>query len=153
MVRIQERISQAVIFVGKLHHRMGKDLSLLHAVSLGEGAGGDVADNHLQRYNADLFHQSLSGAQLPDKVGGDTHLFQVLHQAVAHLVVDDSLTFNGALFQAVEGGGIVLIIHNQQLRVLRGIDFFGFTLVKHLFLFHKCAPISQIYFTPNSSSP
>ena len=36
------------------------------------------------------------------------------------LVVDDALAGDGALLQAVEGGGVVLVGHDDQTRVLGG---------------------------------
>ena len=109
--------------------------------------GGSVlAHDHFQGHDGHLFHQGFPVAQLPDKVGGDTHFLQMLHQPVAHLVVDNSLALDGALFQTVEGGGIVLVVHNQQLRVFCCVHFFGFALVKHLFLFHETNVLLFPYF-------
>ena len=136
MLRVQKRIAQRIILVGELNGGLVKYDALLHAVTLGEGTGGEIADNDLQRHNGDLPHQGIPVAELPHKMGGNPGLFQPLHQAVAHLVVDDALAGDGALFQSVEGRGIVLIGHNQQIRIIRGIDLFGLAFIKLFSFFH-----------------
>lgn len=68
MVIIQQRVAQRIIFVRQLHHGRIDVVAFLHAVPLGKGAGGDIADDDLQRND-------------------------------------------GALFQPVEGGGVILIVH------------------------------------------
>ena len=103
---------------------------------LGEGAGGDVADDDLQGHNGNLFHDGLPLVDLLDVVGGNALLFQVGHQAVGHLVVDDALALDGAFFQAVEGGGVVLVLHDQLLGIRGGEDLFGLAFVQLLQLLH-----------------
>ena len=50
----------------------------------------------------------------------------------AHFVVDDSLAGDGALFQAVEGGGVVLIGDDDHVGVVGGKDLLGLALVQLL---------------------
>ena len=137
MIGIQQGIAQRVIFIGELDGGMLENNALFHAVVLGKGTGGDISDNDLQRHNGNLLHQSLAGIQLLDKVGGNALLFQHLHQAVAHLIVDNTLTGNGALFQAVECGGIVLVFHDQKLGIV-GLEYFlCLSFVQLLQFFHN----------------
>ena len=62
-------------------------------------------------------------------MGGDAGLFHFGHQAVGHLVVDDALAEDSAFFQAVERGGVILVIHDEQLGIIGFEYFFGFALV------------------------
>ena len=129
-MRIEQGVVQLVALVGELNGGGVKDDALLHAVALGEGPGGDVADDDLQRHDGDLFHQGLPLAQLLYEVGGDAGLLQLCHEAVGHLVVDDALAGDGALLGAVEGGGIVLVVHDDQIRVAGGVDLLGLALIE-----------------------
>ena len=49
---------------------------------------------------------------------------------------DDALAGDGASFQAVEGGGVVLIVHDVQLGVVGFKHLFGFAFVQLLQFFH-----------------
>ena len=81
-------------------------------------------------------------------MGGNSRFLQLLHQPVAHLIVDDALSGNRALFQAVKRGRIILIIHDQQFGVIRSKDPFCFSLVELFQLFHICS--SHYYHFPLS---
>ena len=132
MVTVQQRIAQLVILIGELDGGLSENNAFLHAVPLGKGAGRNIADDNLQGNNGDLFHQGLPLAQLLDKVGGDTGCLHLGHQAVGHLVVDDALAHDGALFQTVQSGGVVLVVHNDQFRVVGSIDLLGLAFVNLL---------------------
>ena len=140
MIGIEQRIAQLVIFIGELNGGLLEHNAFLHAVVLGEGTGSDVADDDFQRNDGDLLHQRLPLGQLLDKVGGNALLFKISHQAVAHLVVDDALACDGALFQPVEGGGVVLVIHDQEFGIVGGENLFGLALIQLLQFFHLCLP-------------
>ena len=140
MIGIEQRIAQLVVFIGELNGGLLEYNAFLHAVVLGEGAGSDVADDDFQGNDGDLLHQGLPLGQLLDKVGGNALLFQIGHQAVAHLVVDDALARNGAFFQPVESGGVVLVIHDQKLGIVGGENLFGLALIQLLQFFHLCLP-------------
>ncbi len=45
MVIIQQRVAQRIIFVRQLHHGRIEVVAFLHAVPLGKGADGDIADD------------------------------------------------------------------------------------------------------------
>ena len=62
---------------------------------------------------------------------------QHLHQMVGHPVVDDPFAHNGALFQAIEGGGVVFIVHNIQVGIVGSKHLFRFSFVQ-LFPFFHC---------------
>ena len=73
-------------------------------------------------------------------MGGYAGLLQLLHQEVGHLVVDGTLAGDGALLQAVKGGGIVLIGDDDHVGVLGGIDLLGLALVQLLDFLHVKHP-------------
>lgn len=83
----------------------------------------------LQRHDLYLFDDGLPVGDLLHIMGGNPFLFQHPHKVVGHPVVDDPLAQDGALFLAVEGGGIVLVIHDIFFRIFGGIHPFGLTLV------------------------
>ncbi len=69
VVAVQQGIAQLVVLIGELDGGRVKDDALLHAVALGEGAGGDVADDNLQRHDRDLLHQGLPVRTAPPQSG------------------------------------------------------------------------------------
>ena len=136
MITVQQGVTQLVVLIGELDGGLIEDNALLHAVVLGEGAGGDITDNDLQRDDGDLLDDGLALVDLLNKMGGNTLLLQVSHQAVGHLVVDDALAVDGALLQAVECGGVVLVGNDELLGVLGGEDLLGLAFVQLLQLLH-----------------
>lgn len=62
MVRIDERIAEIVVFVGKFDGRLVKDNAFLNAVTLGKASGGNVADDDLKRYDAYFFNDGFAVA-------------------------------------------------------------------------------------------
>ena len=50
--------------------------------------------------------------------------------------VDDPLADDGTLFHAVKCGSIILLLHDQQLRILCGKYLLGLAFVKLFFLIH-----------------
>ena len=136
MVLVQQGVPQVVVFIGELDGGGVEDDALLHAVVLGERPGGEVADNDLQRDDGDLLHHGFPFAQLLHKMGGDPGLLQLCHKAVGHLVVDDAFACDGALFQPVEGGGVILVVHNVQIRVVGFKDLLGLALIELFQLLH-----------------
>ena len=127
---------QIVILIREFNGRLGKDDALLHAVPLGKGAGRDVADDDLQGHDADLAYHRLPVIQLLYEVGGHALLLQKLHQIIGHPVVDGALPGNGALFQAVQCGGVVLIGHDHIGGILCGKHLFGLALIELGCLLH-----------------
>ena len=62
-------------------------------------------------------------------MSGNTCLLHLGHQAVGHLVVDDALAHDGALLQAVQSGSVVLVVNDDQVGVVGGVDLLGLALV------------------------
>ena len=132
MIGVQQGIVKIVVLIGELDGGLFEHDALLHAVAGGEVAGGDVADDDFQGHDRDFLHQGLPLAQLLDEVSGDTGLLHLGHQAVGHLVVDDALAHDGALLQTVQGGGVVLVVHDDQIGVIRLKDLLGLALINLL---------------------
>ena len=93
---------------------------------------GNVADDDLQGDDGHLFHGGLPVAELLHIVGRHALLLQAAHQVVGHAVVDGPLAGDGALLQAVEGGGVVLVGHDHNIGVAGGEDLLGLALVELL---------------------
>ena len=142
VIAVQQGISQFVVLVGELDGGSVEYDALLHTVPLGEGPGREVADDNLQRHDGDLLHQGLPLTQLLNEVGGNAGLFDPPHQMVGHLVVDDALARNGALLQAVEGGGVVLVVHDVKFRVVGAEDLLGLSLIELFQLLHGAFVLS-----------
>ena len=90
----------------------------------------------------------LPVAELLHVVGGDAGGLQPAHEVVGHAVVDGALAGDGALLQAVEGGGVVLVGDDDHLGVVAGVDLLGLALVELLFLLvshFSLAPFMVIY--------
>ena len=138
-----------VVFVAELDGGDLQHRSLGHAQTLGEAARGHVADDDLQRHDLHLFHQRLAVGQFLHKVGGHAHFFQLLHEEIGHLVfsqhlhqvvgkpvVHHALAADGAFLCSVAGGGVVLVIHDDKVRVVCGEYLFGFPLIQLFPFFH-----------------
>ena len=107
-----------------------------NAVALGEGAGGDVADDDLERDDGDLLDEGLAVGELLNEVRRHALLLEQLEHVVGHDVVDDALARDLALLLAVECGRIVLVVYNVQVRVVGCKYFFCLAFVKLFFLLH-----------------
>ena len=129
MGQADQRIVQLVVFVGILHRGLVEGHPLREAVALAEAPGGDVADDDLQGHDLHPLHQRLPLTELLHKMGGDPRLFQAAHEAVAHAVVDDALSNDGAFLFSVEGGGVVLVGHDQFLGIVGGVDLLCLALI------------------------
>ncbi len=84
-----------------------------------------------------LFYQCLPVTELLDKMGRYPVFFQLCHEQIAHFIINNSLTGNGTLFQAVKCGGIILIIHNQPFRVICPVNLLCFFSFIQLFFFFR----------------
>ena len=145
VVGVYERVAQLVVLVGELYGRRVKGDALLDAVALREAAGGDVADDDLERHDGDLLYQGLALGELLDEVGGDAVLLEHAHEAVGEAVVDHALAHDGAALFAVEGRGVILIVNYAEVRIVGGKDLLGLTLVELFALFHVSSSPFQAF--------
>ena len=136
MIFVQQRIAQCVVLVGEFNRRRVENNAFFHAVMLGKGTRGNIADNHFQRNDTDLLDQRLPLAQFFNKMCGNALALQHPHQRVAHPVVDHALAPDRAFFQAVECRRVVLVVNDQLFRIIRCEYFLGFSLVQLFTLGH-----------------
>ena len=130
VVGVHQRIAQIVVFIAELDGGLLEDDALLDAEALGEAAGGDVADDDLERDDADLLHGGLAVTQLLDEVRRDALFLQQLHEVVRDLVVHNALAHDGAALEAVERGGVVLVGDDDAFRIVGRKDLLGLAFVK-----------------------
>jgi len=109
---INQRIAQLVILVAEFHGGLFKGGSLRHTESLGEASCCHIPDNHFKRYDFHFLYGGFSVAQFLDIMSRNPFFLQKLVHTVAHLIIDDAFSYNGALLLPVESGGIIFIIHN-----------------------------------------
>ena len=136
MVSVHQRVAQVVVLVGELDGGIIKDDALFHAKTLGEGTGGDVADDDFQGHDGDLLHGGLPFRQLFDEMGGDALGLQLAHHVVAHAVVDDALAGDAALLDAVECGGVVLVVHDDHIGIVGCEYLLGLAFIDLFQFFH-----------------
>ena len=136
VVFVDHGVAQVVVLVAVLNDGLFQLGALGHAQALAQAAGGDIAHNDLQGYDVNLLHQGLPVGDFLDVVGGDAVLFQHLHEEIGHPVVNHALAGDGALLQAVEGGGVVLVIHQHHIGIVRCENLLGLALVNLLQLLH-----------------
>ena len=136
MVVVDQRVAQIVVFVAVFQNGGWQNGAFLDAQTFGHRTCCDVANDYLQRNDLHFFNNSFTVGQLFYKVGRDAFAFQHLHQMVGNAVVDNAFARDGAFFQTVKSGCIVLVVNDVQLRILGGIDLFCLAFIKHFTLFH-----------------
>ena len=141
VVVVQQRVVQVVVFIGKLHDRLVKNQTFLNTVATGKMAGGEVADNDLQRDDPHLFNGGFPVVELLNIVCGDPTLRQFFHKIIGHSIVDSTFALDDPFLQTVEGGCVVFVGNDHNIRVIRGIDPFGFPLVELFALLHDGYPL------------
>ena len=142
MVLVHHGIAQLVILVAVLDDGALQLGALGQAQTLGQAAGGDVAHDDLQGHDVYLLHQGLPVGDLLDVMGGDAVALQHLHQEIGDAVVDHALAGDGALLQAVEGGGVILVGHQHHIGIIRRENLLGLTFIELLQLLHGNTPPS-----------
>ena len=144
MIAVDHGVAQLVVLVAEFQHGLAQLRALRQAQALGQAPGGDVAHDHFQGNDAHTLDQRLAVGQLLHKMRGHAFLFQELHQVVGHAVVDGALALNGALLQAVEGGGVVLVVHQHEARIVGRKYLLGLAFVKLFHLFHGNCLLKKI---------
>ena len=62
--------------------------------------------------------------------------FQFLEQEVCHTVVDHTFSNNRSFFLAIKCGCIIFVVNDIYVFYICCINFFCFSFIEHLFLFH-----------------
>ena len=136
MVSVHQRVAQIIVLVGELDGRLVEYDAFLNAEALCKGTGGNVSDDDLERYDGNLLYQSFALGELLDEMSRHALLLQQLEHMVAHDVVDDALAGDAALLQAVECRCIVLVVYDDQVRVVGCEYLLSLAFVQLFFLFH-----------------
>ena len=133
------RVVELVVLQVELDDRPRQGLALGQAVAGGQGAGGDVAADHLQRDDLHFLDQLLAQVQPLDEVVLNPDRVQLGHDVFADAIVDDALALQDGLFRGVEGGGVVLEVLDQGARFRALIEDLGLALVDLLTAGHLVA--------------
>ena len=78
--------------------------------NIGKRAGCDIADDHFNRDNLDLFDELFAHVEATDEMARDTDMAEQRKNMLADAIVDHALAVDRALFLGVESGGIILEI-------------------------------------------
>jgi hypothetical protein len=120
----------ASFFIIVLDDRARQPRAFLDAQTGGDAAGGDVADDHLERNDLDLADQLFAHVQAADEMGWDADLGEPLHQVLADPVVQHAFAGDDAFLGAVAGGRVVLEILHQGAGLRSFEQDFGFALIE-----------------------
>ena len=99
MIVVEQRVAEVIVLIAELEHRRRQLGALRHAVALGKAARGGIADDDFQRHDLHLFDRRFAIGELFHEMRGDAVLLHDAEHHVAHLVVDDALAADRALFQ------------------------------------------------------
>ena len=139
VILVDQGIAQVIVLIGEFDGRRVETDAFLYTVTLGERAGRDVTDDDFQRNDGNFLNEGFPLTEFLYEMGGNAFLLEPLHQQVAHVVVDNTLTLNGTLFQAVESGCVVLVIDDKQFGIIRAENLLGLSFIKLFTLDHACA--------------
>ena len=140
MVSIDQRISQRIVFIGKLDRRRSKRSAFLHTVPFGKRTGRHIAYDHLKRYDSNLLHHGFTVGKLLNEMGSHALLLQQPEQVVAHHIVDCALACDRSFFLSVERSRIILIGYNNPTRIIGCKHLFCFAFIQLCLLFHVQIP-------------
>ena len=144
MIGIDQRIAQSIIFIREFQNGAFQLGAFLQSQTLCHGTGRLITDDNLQRNNLDLLDNGLSVTDFLYKIGLDTLTLQQLEHEIGHSVVDNTLTGDGTLFQAIESGSVILILYQTITRLRHCINLLCFSLVQKFCLFHCELLLSQL---------
>src|SRR5882757_1664587 len=111
------RIAELVVLVIELDDRARQLRAFLDAEALRQGAGRDIAHNHLDRNDLDLANQLLTHVEPADEVGGNADVVEMLEDVFGDPVVEYALAFDDLVLLCVERGRIVLEVLDQRSRL------------------------------------
>ena len=117
-IRIDQGVAQLIILVRELDSRFSELGSFRNAKSLGEAAGSHVTYDYFKGYDLNALYSCLSVAQLLNEVCRNTFFFQNPEYMIGHFVVDNTFSYDGTFLDTVECSSIILVIHNQYIRII-----------------------------------
>ena len=136
MIGVYHRVTQSIVLIAELKHGTFKLGALFETQSLCHASGCLVSYNDLKRNNGNSFYGSFSVAELLDIMCGDAFFLKHSAHEVRHFIVDNALAVDSALFQTVKCCGIVLVVNNQNILIIRCENFLCLSLVEQLFFLH-----------------
>ena len=123
--RIAERIVLVIIF----DDRARQLRAFLDPEPLRQRAGGDVADDHLDRHDLDLADQLLAHVEAADEVRRHADLAEQREDMLGNAVVEHALAVDRALLLGVERGRVVLEILDQRAGLGTLVEDLGLAFV------------------------
>ena len=108
------RVVELVRFVIKLDDRTGQQGAFGQIEPLGDGAGGDIAHDHLDGDDLNLADQLLAHVEATHEMVRNADLGQLDHQKLADPVVQHPFAGDDPGLFVVEGGGVVLEILDER---------------------------------------
>jgi len=136
VIIVDHRVAQVIVFVAVFKHGALEARAFRKAQALCKRAGGHVAHNHLNGHDFHMLDKRLPLGKFLYEMRRNAVLLQKLHHAVGHAVVDCALAGDGAFFQAVERGCVVLVVHDEKVLIVRFEHLFGFAFINLFELFH-----------------
>ena len=140
-VIVDERITQIVGLQAEFEDRLLQRRAFLDAIPFGEGAGGGVAHDDLQRVHGHLAHQLFGVRQTLDEVAVDAASLEQFENHGGDVVVQATLAGDLRLLRAVAGRRLVHVFDPQDVGIVGRIHFFGLALIE-LFQFLHDSPSS-----------
>ena len=131
--RIAERIVLVIIFDDRAR-QLG---AFLDPEPLRQRAGGDVADDDLDRDDLDLADQLLAHVEAADEVGRDADRLERGEDMLGDAVVEHALAVDRAALLRVEGGRVVLEILDQRAGLGTLVEDLGLAFVDLAATGHK----------------
>ena len=138
MVVVDERVAELVLLVADVDDGVRRLRSLRDVEPLGHRTRDDVAHDNLQGEYRDAAAELVAVVELFDEMGRYTVLNQIFEYDSGYLVVKQPLRLYRRLLDVVVCRGVVLVMDNDKVGVVRQEHLFCLALVEHFALFHSC---------------
>ena len=136
MIVVNQRVAEFVVFVADFKDGVFGLGTFFEAEARRHGAGDDVPDDDFKRDDFDFFAELFALVQGLAVVGGNAGGDKGTEDQRGYAVVEDAFAFDDFMFGAVAGGGIVVVVNDDELRIVGRIDGLGFAGIEQRFFFH-----------------
>ena len=136
MVVVNQWVAEFVVFVADFEDGVFGFGTFFEAEARRHGAGDDVSDDDFKRDDFDFFAELFALVQGLAVVGGNARLNQGAEEQGGDAVVEDAFAVDDFMFGAVASGGIVVVVNDDELRIVGRIDGLGFAGIEQRFFFH-----------------
>ena len=133
-------VVERVILVIELDDGAWQLRALLHAQTLRQRAGRDIAHDDFERDDLDLADQLLAHIEPADEMRRHADRVQILKHIFGDAVVEDALAVDDLMLLGVEGGRVVLEMLNQGTRLRALVQHFGLAFVNAAAAVHGYRP-------------